>query len=112
MGGNTASGVWANSAYRSADIEAKLKARGLASHIHRKGKRGKPLSERAKQGNKTKSSVRVRVEHVFGAQANDMGGTIVKTIGLVRAKAKIGMKNLAYNIRRSVQLRRLNPFPV
>jgi hypothetical protein len=41
-----------------------------------------------------------------------MGGTIVKTIGLVRAKAKVGMKNLAYNFRRSGQLRRLNPFPV
>jgi hypothetical protein len=40
--------------------------------------------------------VRVRVEHVFGAQTNDMGGTLVRTIGLVRAKAKIGMKNLAY----------------
>jgi IS5 family transposase len=29
-----------------------------------------------------------------------MGGTPVQTIGLVRAKAKIGMKNLAYNMRR------------
>ena len=33
---------------------------------------------------------RLRVEHIFGAQANDMGGTIVRTIGLARAKAKIG----------------------
>jgi IS5 family transposase len=112
MRGNTASGVWADAAYRSEEIEAKLKARGLTSRIHRKGKRGKPLGKQAKQSNRTKSSVRVRVEHVFGAQANDMGGTLVRTIGLVRAKAKIGMKNLAYNIRRSGQLRRLNPFPV
>lgn len=111
MRGNTASGVWADAAYRSEEIEAKLKARGLTSRIHRKGNRGKPLTEQAKKSNKTKSSVRVRVEHVFGAQANDMGGTLVRTIGLVRAKAKIGMKNLAYNIRRSGQLQRLNPFP-
>ena len=55
--------------------------------------------------------VRVRVEHIFGAQANDMGGTIVRTIGLARAKAKIGMKNLAYNMRRLGQLQRLNPCP-
>tara|TARA_R110002049_G_scaffold1609_1_gene12220 strand:+ start:231 stop:380 length:150 start_codon:yes stop_codon:yes gene_type:complete len=48
---------------------------------------------------------------VFGAQANDTGGTKVKNIGLVRAKAKIGMKNLVYNIRRLRQLRCLNPFP-
>jgi len=55
--------------------------------------------------------VRVRVEHIFGAQANDMGGTLVRNIGLVRAKAKIGIKNLAYNMRRLGQLGRLNPRP-
>jgi len=109
--GNTGSGVWADSAYRSEEMEAKLRARKLKSHIHRKGKRGKPLTEQAKGSNRTKSTVRVRVEHIFGAQANDMGGTIVRTIGLVRAKAKIGMKNLAYNMRRLGQLGRFNPCP-
>ena len=104
---NTALGVWADSAYRSAEIEAALKEKGLRSRIHRKGRRNKPLSEREKQGNKTRSSVRVRVEHVFGAQSNDMGGTLVRSVGLVRAKARIGLKNLAYNMRRLVQLERL-----
>ena len=111
MRGNTGSGVWADAAYRSEEMEAKLKAAKLTSHIHRKGKRGKPLTEQGKGSNRTKSTVRVRVEHIFGAQANDMGGTLVRTIGMVRAKAKIGMKNLAYNMRRLVQLRRLNPCP-
>ena len=60
-------------------IEAALKEKGLRSRIHRKGRRNKPLSEREKQGNKTRSSVRVRVEHVFGAQSNDMGGTLVRS---------------------------------
>jgi hypothetical protein len=55
--------------------------------------------------------VRVRVEHIFGAQANGMGGTLVRTIGLVRAKAAIGMKNLTYNMRRLGQLGRINPPP-
>jgi IS5 family transposase len=109
--GNTGSGVWADAAYRSKKIEAKLRDRKLRSHVHRKGRRGKPLTAQAKGSNRTKSTVRVRVEHVFGAQTNDMGGTLVRTIGLVRAKAKIGMKNLAYNMRRLVQLRRLNPDP-
>jgi transposase InsO family protein len=36
---------WA-SAYRSAEIEAKLEEKGLKSRIHRKGHRNKPLSER------------------------------------------------------------------
>ncbi len=48
-----------------------------------------------------------QVEHVFGAQSNDMGGTLVRGIGLVRARARIGLKNLAYNMRRLVQLERL-----
>ena len=59
------------------------------------------------QGNKTRSKVRARVEHVFGAQSNDMGGTLVRSIGLVRAKARIGLKNFTYNMRRLVQLERV-----
>jgi IS5 family transposase len=104
---NTASDVWADSAYRSAEIEARLEGKGLKSRIHRKGHRNKPLSERARRGNKTRSKVRARVEHVFGAQSNDMGGTLVRSIGLVRARARIGLKNLVYNMRRLVQLERL-----
>jgi len=40
------------------------------------------------------------VKPVFGAQSNAMCGPLGRTIGLARAKAKIGMKNLAYIIRR------------
>ena len=47
------------------------------------------------------------MEHVFGAQSNDIGGTLVHSIGLVRAKARIGLKNLTYNMRRQVQLESL-----
>ncbi len=49
---NTASDVRADSAHRSAEIEEKLKDKGLRSRIHRKGKRNKPLSDREKKGNK------------------------------------------------------------
>ena len=37
--GNTASGVWADAAYRSEEIGTRLRARGFTSRIHRKGKR-------------------------------------------------------------------------
>ena len=37
MRANTGAGVWADVAYRSAEIETTLKAKGLTSHIHRKG---------------------------------------------------------------------------
>ncbi len=85
-------------------IEAKLKEKGLKSRIHRKGHRNKLLSAREKRGNKTRSKVRARIEHVFGAQSNDLGGTLVRSTGLVRAKARHGLKNLAYTMRRLVQL--------
>ena len=96
-----------DSAYRSAKIEAKLTEKGLKSQIHRKGHRNKPLTEREKRGNKTRSKVRARVEHVFGAQSNDMGGTLVRSIGLARATARMGLKNLTYNMRWLVRLERL-----
>lgn len=102
---------WADSAYRSAHIEEMLKSKGLVSRIHRKGHRHTHLSKREQQDNKTSSKVRVRVEHIFGSQSNDMGGTLVRSIGIVRAKARIGLKNLTYNMRRLVQLQRLAVMP-
>jgi len=111
MRGNTGAGVRADAAYRSEEMEGKLRARKLKSHIHRKGRRGKPLTDQAKGSNRTKSKQRVRVAHVFGAQTNDMGGTLLRTIGIARAKTKIGMKNLAYSMRRLTRLRRINPCP-
>lgn len=41
-----------------------------------------------------KPAVRARVAHVFGTQINDMGGALTRTIGLIRGKARIGMRNL------------------
>ena len=90
--------------YRSAEIEKKLDERGLKSRIHRKAHRNRPLTKREQQGNKTRSKVRARVEHVFGAQTNDMGGTFVRSIGVARARARIGLKTLACTMRRAVQL--------
>jgi IS5 family transposase len=108
---NTGKGVWADSAYCSVQIEAGLKEKGLQSRIHRRAARDRPLSERQKSANTTRSKVRARVEHVFGQQQSSMGGKIVRTIGIARARFKIGMMNLGYNIRRLVQLERMAPAP-
>ena len=104
---NTGKEVWADSAYRSVQIEAGLKEKGLQSRIHRRAARNRPLSERQKSANTMRSKVRAHVEHVFGHQQSSMGGKIVRTIGIVRARFKIGMMNLGYNIRRLVQLERV-----
>ena len=96
-----------DSAYRSAETEAKLSLRGLRSRIHQRANRNHPLSQEQENANRQKSRVRARIEHVFGAQQNSPGGRIVRTIGIARAKAKIGLQNLAYNIRRLVTLQRM-----
>jgi len=96
--------VWADSAYRSEEIEAQLKVRHLRSKIHRKGYRHKPLTAQQKAHNRGRSRIRARVEHVFGHQVTAMGGKLVRTIGLVRARLKIGMKNLTYNFHRFLVL--------
>jgi IS5 family transposase len=108
---NTGSQVWADSAYRSAEIEAKLAAKGLKSRIHRRAARNRPLSQKQEAANTVRSKVRARVEHVFGHQENSMGRKIVRTIGMARARFKIGMMNLGYNMRRLVQLKRAQPPP-
>ena len=97
--------LYADSAYRSQEKEAKLAADKITSRICEKGARNHPLTEEQKASNKEKSKVRARVEHVFGAQAQ-MGGHIVRTIGRLRAQVKIGMMNLVYNMVRLGQLLR------
>ena len=106
---NTSNDVYADSAYRSVEIEAKLKARGLKSRVHARAYRNRPLTDAQTKANTKKSRMRARIEHVFGAQENAPGGRLVRTIGAVRAKAKIGLQNLAYNIRRLVTLTRMAP---
>lgn len=101
---NTAGDVWADTAYRSAKNEAMLIRRGLVSRIHRKKPQGKPMPDRTRIANARKSKVRSAVEHVFAHQKGLMG-LVVRTIGIARARVKIGLANLAYNMRRFVWLR-------
>jgi len=98
---NTASEVWADTAYRSAKNEEMLARRGFVSRLHRKKPKGKPMPERTRRANAKKSRVRSAVEHVFAHQKGLMALTM-RTIGLARAKVKIGLANLAYNMRRYV----------
>jgi IS5 family transposase len=104
---NTSTDVFADSAYRSVETEAKLKAGGFRSRIHRRGRRNHPLSDAQTRANRAKSRIRARIEHVFGAQQSSVGGRIVRTIGIVRARAKIGLQNLVYNMRRLATLDRM-----
>jgi transposase, IS5 family len=101
--GNTASDVWADTAYRSAKNEEHLARNGLRSQIHRKKPKGKPMPEAVAKANGKKSKVRAGVEHVFARQKGPMA-FVIRTIGLARASVKIGLANLTYNMKRMIWL--------
>jgi IS5 family transposase len=97
---NSSRDVWADSAYRSEEKLKELEKRKYREHLQRKGCKHKKLTDREAQGNRTRSRIRSRVEHVFGVQAKRAGRLIVRAIGLVRVKVKVGLRNLAYNLDR------------
>ncbi len=98
---NTCSKVWGDSAYFSRDNQNYLKDKGFVSHIHRKKPKGKPMGAHILRANGKRSKIRSAVEHVFAAQKHRFG-VFVRTIGLARARLKIGLVNLAYNMKRLV----------
>jgi transposase, IS5 family len=96
--------VWADAAYRSDEIEGTLKTRKLRSQIQYRGYRDQPLTPKQQQTNQRRSRIRARVEHVCGHHVTAMGGKLLRTIGRVRARAKIGLKNLTDNFQRFLVL--------
>lgn len=97
--------LYADSAYTGEEQEKIYKRKKVINKINEKGYRNTPLTEEQKVKNKEKSKVRARVEHVFGFVENSMHGSTIRTIGIARAKAKIGIMNITYNICRCVQLK-------
>lgn len=98
---NTGSTVWADSAYRSKANEAFMDRQGFRSQVHHRKPRGRPMAPNIRRGNAARSKVRAAVEHVFAQQKGPMG-LFIRTIGLARARVKIGMANIAYNLSRLV----------
>ncbi len=97
---NTSRDVYADSAYRSEESLRRLEELKFREHVQRKGCRNRKLTKWELRGNRTRSKIRSRVEHVFGVQAMLAGTLILRCIGKIRAHAKIGLRNLAYNMHR------------
>lgn len=98
----------ADSAYRSEEIEAVLKAKGIKSHVHERAYRNTPLTEEQSAQNRQKSKVRVRIEHIFGHMTMAMrDGLKMRFIGMRRNAVGIGLLNLVYNMARYEQIVRL-----
>jgi transposase, IS5 family len=102
---NTASAVWADTAYRSAANAALLERRGLVPQLQRPKPRGKPMPPHIARGNAARARVRAAVEHVFATQKCRLG-LIVRSVGLARATTRLGLANLVTNMRRLAWLRR------
>jgi IS5 family transposase len=96
---NTASDVWADTAYRSIENERYLANIGRVSRIHRRKPPGRRMPRHHSRANATKSAVRAHVEHPFAYQKGVMG-LVIRTIGLARARATVTLANMAYNMKR------------
>lgn len=93
-----------DSAYSGEPVAQVVEKKGMINQIHEKGYRNAPLTEAQKANNKIKSKTRARVEHIFGFIENSMSGSFLRTIGIQRATAVIGLMNLTYNMFRYMQI--------
>jgi transposase, IS5 family len=99
---NQSDEIWADSVYRSEDLESGLKELDFKSQIHERAYRNHLLSEEQRQANRVKSKVRAKMEHVFGAWVMNLGGKLVRRIGIKQVTAQLGLKDLTCNLRRYV----------
>ena len=97
----------ADSAYTGEDQEKTIEDKKMINCVNEKGYRNKPLTEKQIAKNKEKSRIRARVEHVFGFIENSMNGSFIRTIGIARTTATIGLMNLTYNMFRLLQLQKI-----
>jgi len=110
--GDRGQDLHADSAYVGAEVDGTLRAHGITPQVTERASRGRPLTDAQKASNRAKSKTRCRVEHAFGFVANSLGGFLVRTVGLTRARGAVGLINLAYNLFRYEQIVRLRLLPV
>jgi len=101
---NSSREIYADSAYRSDEYDTLLKKEGYRNKIQRRAYRGRPLKKNEIKGNKTRSKVRSRVEHVFGVQAMMAKDRIIRGIGLKAIQTKVALRNIGYNMMRFSKL--------
>jgi IS5 family transposase len=100
--------LYADSAYKSKEIEEYLKDKNVKSKITKRAYRNKPLTNTEVKQNYKHSKTRVRVEHIFATLTSQMNnGLNLLSIGIDRIKSTIGLMNLTYNLVRYEQMVRL-----
>ena len=68
-----------------------------------------PLTDEQTQNNRLKSKDRCRIEHIFGFVERAMNGSLVRSIGMMRAKSANALTILVCNIIRYVQINHYQP---
>jgi IS5 family transposase len=82
---NTASRVWADTAYRTKRNLEVLESRGLSERIQFRKAPRRELFEQQAKANASRPRIRSGIEHVFAAQKHRMG-LFVRTIGMARGR--------------------------
>lgn len=100
---NTSRDVYADRGNPSIEREARLKQAGWRVHIQRRGHATKGISDTQKRRNRAIATPRARVEHGFAALAQ-MGGKLVRCLGIVRTTFTLHLKPASYNLKRLVFL--------
>lgn len=100
--------LYADSAYKGEKQTQTVVDKKMIDKIHDRAYKNTPLTDEQKESNREKSSIRVRVEHVFGFMEQSMHGLCLKSVGIKRAKGIVGLINLTYNLFRFEQIVRLN----
>jgi hypothetical protein len=96
---NTASGVWADTAHRTKKNEAIL-AKGMFTSNTPSAKAAPPCNARTYLARQREAIGGALPRRARLCRAEAPHGLIMRTIGIARARIKIGMAHLAYNIQR------------
>ena len=92
--------LYGDSAYHSEAASKRLMEMGIQDWTIKPNRRNRPLTDRQRETNRTKSRIRARIEHVFGSVTMALGGTFQRCIGFKRNAAMIIFGNLVYNMHR------------
>ncbi|MDQ1924839.1 IS5 family transposase [Massilia pseudoviolaceinigra] len=101
---NTSRDILADKGYVDGEREERLTKQGWRMHFQRKGTKDNPISEAQERRNRRIAKTRARVEHVFAGLAQ-LGGKVVRSIGLPRATLQLNWKVAAYNLQRLIYLK-------
>ena len=88
--------LWLDAGYEAK--EDVVRECGMIPIICEKGHKNQPLTDEQKKNNREKSHTRCLIEHIFGFVEGAMNGSLVRSIGIIRAMAANALTCLVYNI--------------